>query len=463
MAIEGAVRELEGIKSVKSDYTTESTIIEYEENKVNSSLIRKKIEAEGFSIGGGEISLSSRFGTFAIALGIFGIILGLYLLFRNNIDVDFNNISVETSYAALFILGLLTGFHCIGMCGGFVLTYAGKLKKEGELLPHVVYGSAKTLSYTVIGGIFGLLGSFISFTIEMRAGIAIFAGIFLIIYGLNMLNIFPVLRKLQLRLPSLTEASIGKKRGPFITGILNGFMIACGTLQAMYIFAAGTGSVLYGALALFFFGLGTLVPLLSFGIASNFLSKAFSHKIVRFSGALVILLGVAMAGNGLNLLGVGVLPLSQDSNDTISESSISIDQSGYQIIRMNVTRYGWEPNSFVLKKGVPVKWEINGQEINGCNNEIIVNSFGLRIPIEEGIQTVEFTPEEEGIVRWSCWMGMIPGQFIVTDDAEIDVTGKLEADVETVVPELPKGSTCDGSCGGSCSGGCGCGGGDDEK
>jgi hypothetical protein len=236
-------------------------------------------------------------------------------------------------------------------------------------------------------------------------------------------------------------------------------MIACGPLQAMYIFAAGTGSPMDGALALFFFGLGTLAPLLTFGIASNFLSKAFSHNIVKFSGALVILLGLAMANNGMNLLGIGVSDLpSEDAAVAGNATEIALDSEGYQIIRMNVTRYGWEPNSFVLKKGVPVRWEINGQEINGCNNEIVVRELGLRIPVTKGVQTVEFTPDEEGVIRWSCWMGMIPGQFVVSDSVVVGSSGEVQIEAEVVVPELPEGSTCDGSCGGSCTGGCGCGG-----
>ncbi|MBU0532877.1 sulfite exporter TauE/SafE family protein [Candidatus Micrarchaeota archaeon] len=453
-SIEAALREVEGVIGVKSDYVTESTTIEYDESKVDENTIRKKIESKGYIIGDGT-PLSAKFGTFAIALGIFAIIIGIYLLFRNSINIDFNNISMETSFAALFILGFLTGFHCIGMCGGFVLSYAKNIKKTGDLLPHFLYGSGKTISYTVIGALFGLLGSFISFTIELRAGVAVLAGLFLVIYGLNMLNIFPILRKLQLRIPTPIPSRI-KDKGPLVTGLLNGFMIACGPLQALYIFAAGTGSMVAGAQALFFFGLGTLAPLLTFGVASNFLSAAFSHNVVKFSGILVIILGLAMATNGLNLLGVGILPTNNVIGADDIQTNITIEDE-YQVIKMEVTRYGWEPNSFVLKRGIPVRWEIDAKELNGCNNEIIVREYGLDIKLKQGLQVVEFTPEEEGIIRWSCWMGMIPGQFVVTDNVEITESGEINQD-EVETPELPKGSTCSGSCGGSCTGGCGCGG-----
>lgn len=450
--IESSLKGLEGVKAVKSDYATEFTEVEYDGVKVDEGAIRKKIEAAGYSIGGGS-SLSAKFGTFALALGFFTILIGFYLLFRDSIDMDFNNISMETGFVALFILGFLTGFHCIGMCGGFVLSYAKNLKKAGDLMPHLLYGSGKTLSYTVIGALFGLVGSFIAFTTELRGSVAIIAGIFLVIYGLNMLNVLPILRKLQLRIPSPVPLKHRQGKGPFATGILTGLMIACGPLQAMYIFAAGTGSIMAGAQALFFFGLGTLAPLLTFGIASNFLSAAFSHNVVKFSGILVILLGLAMANNGLNLLGVGMM-LPTETADMNSMVNITLTDDKYQVIRMDVNAYGWEPNSFVLKKGVPVRWEIDAKELNGCNNEIIVSAYDLDIVLKKGLQVVEFTPEEEGTIRWSCWMGMIPGQFIVTDDVEITSSGEVDSN-EIAVPELPTGSTCDGTCGGGC--GCGCG------
>jgi sulfite exporter TauE/SafE/copper chaperone CopZ len=449
-----AVKELSGIINVKSDYTNEITEVEFNESIISGSEIRRKIESLGFESKPPNTPMSERFGNLAIALGLFAILVGLYVIFGESINFDFN-ITQETGFVALFILGFLTGFHCIGMCGGFVLSYAKNIKKAGDLIPHAQYGAGKTISYTVIGAIFGLLGSFIAFTVELRAGVAILAGVFLVVYGINMLNIIPALRKLQLRIPSLIPVKGRENRGPIYTGLLNGLMIACGPLQALYIFAAGTGSAVAGAQALFFFGLGMLAPLLTFGIASNFLSATISHNVVRFSGVLVILLGLMMANNGINLLGIS---LFTDNAGTYVKSSDNINitiEDEYQVIEMNVTRYGWEPNSFVLKKDIPVKWKINGKEITGCNNEIVVREYGLTIPIKEGMQTVEFAPDREGVVRWSCWMGMIPGQFIVTDGSSPVVSGSglSVSGLDTDNGQLETGS-CGGSCGG---GGCGCG------
>jgi hypothetical protein len=74
------------------------------------------------------------------------------------------------SYALLFIAGTLTGFHCAGMCGALVVGYTVKAAAEGgsKYLTHLYYGVGKTLSYTVIGGLFGALGAIVTFTPFMR-------------------------------------------------------------------------------------------------------------------------------------------------------------------------------------------------------------------------------------------------------------------------------------------------------
>jgi uncharacterized protein len=86
-----------------------------------------------------------------------------------------------------------------------------------------------------------------------------------------------------------------------------------------------------------------------------------------------------------------------------------------QDIYMDVTRNGFVPNIFTLKKGIPVKWHINPKEVTGCNDKIIIPSINAEIYIPKGIVTTyEFTPAQTGPIEWSCWMGMQKGRFDVT-------------------------------------------------
>ncbi len=331
---------------------------------------------------------------------------------------------------------------------------------------HIEYGSGKMISYTVIGALFGLIGSVFVFTPLIRGVAAILAGIFLMIFGINMLNIFPALRRVRIPQPGfVSRLSVGGKgeSGPLKIGLLNGLMIACGPLQALYIYAAGTGSMAEGAMALFAFGAGTLPILFGFGMFASYVSKTMTHKILKVSGIIVLVLGIVMLNRGLALTGTGLdtnsIFASVSALSTSQDISYSLSADGYQEIRMEVNRYGWDPDRFVLKKGVPVRWIINGKEINGCNNAIQVPKLGLEFDIKRGEQVIEFTPEEEGVIPFSCWMGMIPGVFIVKDDINLD-SEDIQKELDNV--QLQAGS-CGGSCGsstcGAATGGsCGCGG-----
>jgi len=400
-------------------------------------------------------------------IALMGLFVASYFILQFVDTIQLPNLTRGISYGLLFLIGLLTGFHCVTMCGGFVVSYTAKNAKEGirSYKSHLMYGLGKTLSYTIIGAAFGLLGSIIAFTPVIRGVAGILAGLFLIFFGLKILNIFPLLRRINLRTPQFLDRFVGeeskKHSSPLIIGLLNGLMIACGPLQAIYIMAASTGSIIEGAKLLFVFALGTLPVMLSFGYITTFISLKATHKILKVSGVVVIILGFVMLNNGLSLTGTGYdvnsLLTSVKSGNNMVGNTI---KEGYQEIRMDVVRSGWSPNKFILKKGVPVKWIINGKEINGCNNAIQVPKLGLNFDIRKGEQVIEFTPKEEGVIPWSCWMGMIPGTFVVKND--IDLTNQEEVKKELSNVPASTGGSCGGSCGSSTcgaarGGSCGCG------
>jgi len=418
------VKNMDGVIKIEVDYATEEVKVIYDPNKINFDSIKKAIDSKGYICEEGQGTKS--LPTSGWILSVIGIIVLVYFAFQYLETIELPQISQNMSYGLLFIVGLLTGLHCVSMCGGFVVSYSTKGIKEGikphEL--HIAYGVGKTLSYTIIGAIFGLLGSIIAFTPLMRGIAGILAGLFLLLFGLKMLNIFPVLRKIEFRTPEfISKFTYGQKKshsGPLIVGLLNGLMIACGPLQAIYIMAAGTGSMIEGAKLLFVFALGTLPVMLSFGYITSFIGAKATHRILKLSGAIVIILGLFMINNGLALTGAGYDLNPATNNDLkttidtapLSQQPVNVNNES-QEIRMEVNRYGFIPSTFELKKGVPVKWIINGKELTGCNNAIIVPALNLEFDVKKGEQIIEFTPTQVGTIRWSCWMGMIKGSFIV--------------------------------------------------
>ena len=361
----------------------------------------------------------------AVTLALMGIYFILWLdsWFMNHTDMP--KLSRDMSYGLLILIGFLTSFHCVGMCGPLILGYVAKSATQGHKSygAHLLYGLGKTLSYTVIGALFGAFGAVVAFTPYAQGAVGVAAGIFLILFGLHMLEVFPALSHFQFKTPKFVMRFVGKEyrkhSNPFVIGLLNGLMIICGPLQAMYIMAAGSGSWTQGAAILFFFGIGTLPLLLGFGFLTSLLSANLTPKLLKASGLVVMILGAIMLNRGLAVTGTGV-----DFNTLVARVSQKLSpiaakkpaSDTEQTIHMEVLNSGFFPHQFTLRKGVPVKWVIDGKELTQCNKVIVVPQYQLRIELKDGLQTIEFTPPESGVVPWSCWMGMIPGTFIVVDN-----------------------------------------------
>ena len=92
-------------------------------------------------------------------------------------------------------------------------------------------------------------------------------------------------------------------------------------------------------------------------------------------------------------------------------------RAAFHTIEMDVVESGYTPKKFALVRGVPVKWIINGKQITNCNRRIVVPSLELEFDVKPGRQTIEFTPEKPGHIHWSCWMGMLHGDFDVEEEA----------------------------------------------
>lgn len=326
------------------------------------------------------------------------------------------------NYGLLFITGVLSSFHCVGMCGALVVSYAAQRAREGGSAygGHLWYGAGKTLSYTGIGALFGLLGSAIAFTPALRAAIGMAAGVFLLLFGLGMLKLFAPLSRFQLKMPGGFTRGLGaglrRYRHPFFVGLLNGLMLICGPLQAMYIMAAGTGSPVAGGLLLLAFGLGTLPVMLGFGALTSLVSVSVP-KLLKLSGVIVIALGAVMLNRGLVLSGAGYdfASLLQRVR-TVAAPAPEVD--AVREIEMNVSSEQFAPSRFVLRKGVPVRWVIHSNEVASCSSDIHVAPLNMTIPVHPGTQVVEFTPEKAGVIAWSCGMGMLQGSFEVVDPAQ---------------------------------------------
>lgn len=425
--IEIGLRKLAGVRTVKASYPTETVVVDYDPQATTFKAIRACVEQNGYRVELGEARTPPVWRRLAVVVGALAALAALIYIDTQWISAGgAPDITQHMSLSLIFLLGLVTGFHCIGMCGAFVVSYTAADAAAGRssLMSHVAFGTGKTLSYTAIGALFGGLGAVIAFTPMLRGVAGIAAGAFLIIFGLNMLGLFAPLRRFRLGLPAPLENWVYREASgrhqPFVIGLLNGLMIACGPLQAMYVMAAGTGSPVEGAKMLFAFGLGTLPVMLAFGVIASMLSSALTHRLLKASGMIVVALGAVMINRGIILTGTGydlgslLARMRQSAPVSVPEQKVP----AVQTIEMEANRFGYKPKRFTLIRGVPVKWVINAAELTSCNNRIIVPSLKLEFDLKPGLQTIEFTPKETGVIPWSCWMGMIRGEFEVVEAGE---------------------------------------------
>jgi uncharacterized protein len=97
-----------------------------------------------------------------------------------------------------------------------------------------------------------------------------------------------------------------------------------------------------------------------------------------------------------------------------SEKTVDLE-NGVQVIRMTESIRGYSPNSFTIKKGVPVRWEIEGSTDRTCANALIVPDYKIREFLKPGKNVVEFTPSQTGVIPFSCSMRMYTGSFNVIE------------------------------------------------
>jgi len=95
------------------------------------------------------------------------------------------------------------------------------------------------------------------------------------------------------------------------------------------------------------------------------------------------------------------------------EAKLSSTTPEEQLVEMHITYAGFEPSTIKIKKGIPVKWVIYGDQVSSCTNKIIVPALNISKSIVSGTNIVNFTSQTSGTIDFSCWMGMVRGKFIV--------------------------------------------------
>ncbi len=210
-----------------------------------------------------------------------------------------------------FIVGLLGGVHCLGMCGGIVgaltLGLPGQDATSSRFwVLQFSYNLGRIVSYMAAGMVAGGLGLLLAQAGPLQVTqqlLSVIAGLFMIMMGLYLGGWWMGLARVE-RAGSVVWKRIeplGRKllpvRSPvqaFLLGMVWGWL-PCGLVYSVLIWSLSAGGVLSGALLMGAFGLGTLPNLLLMGAAAGWMGGFLRKPLARkMAGGLVILFGLMM-------------------------------------------------------------------------------------------------------------------------------------------------------------------------
>lgn len=204
----------------------------------------------------------------------------------------------ESSYLSLFLIGLLGGTHCIGMCGGIV--GALSMGQGGRVPLHLAYNTGRIASYAVAGSLAGAVGGAglaLSGQLPVRIAFFVAANLMLVALGLYLMGVTRVLlfterlgQSLWRHLQPLSRRFLPVRTvaQAFPLGLLWGWL-PCGLVYSALVTALTSGSAVRGAGLMLAFGAGTLPNLLLAGLLAARLNEYAAKPVVRLSAGLLVL------------------------------------------------------------------------------------------------------------------------------------------------------------------------------
>lgn len=434
--IEDKLSEIPEIKKSIVNHKKGFAEILYDSAVPDNKLIEEAVRSAGYTIGvAGDKPWLTRNGSDYKEIGVALLfVVALYFILKGlglSELISVGNSAKPTSLSVALLVGLTAGFStCLALVGGLVLGISARhAEKHPEATPlqkfrpHLFFNVGRILSYAFLGGLLGSLGSVLQLSGTTLGIVTIAVGIVMLLLGVKLLGISPRLETMNIALPKSLSRSLGISKNEKEYSHLNSavlgaltFFLPCGFTQAMQLYAVSTGSFIQGSLIMGLFALGTAPGLLGIGGVTSVLKGIFAQRFFKFAGIVVIALAVFNISNGMSLADWKSAPtVTEKKTETNVSPNVSTD-NGVQIVRMTENNGGYSPNKFTIKKGVPVKWIIDAKAPYSCASSLISSKIGVQKNLVAGINVIEFTPTEVGVIPFSCSMGMYRGSFTVVEN-----------------------------------------------
>lgn len=410
-------KEMSNVTVVRSNFRKQEAEI-YFTGHLDQETVNMKIQSYGYEIGDRESNFEIKEPMSKKILEAFLIAVGLALIYLTVKEMNIIpsiNITGNLNLLTVLFLGLVASIStCMATSGALFLSTIGQ--KTNNLKQAIFFSLGRIISYGFFGFIAGLVGSIIITNLKFGTGLTLLAATFMILLSLDMLHILSfasivpfgvssnVFRKLEHFLIKDPHKSA------FFLGMIT-YFLPCGFTQATQVYALGLASPWQSALTMAIFAVGTAPAIIFIGSLKGLLKSTFYQYFMKIVAVGVLILGLYYVNNFLSIYGVN---LGFNKTNTGVKANVQIE-NGKQIINMAVVSSGYVPNYFTVKKGVPVKWIVDGKNVFGCQGYFVVPSLNISKALNEGENIFEFTPKETGFINFSCGMGMYRGRIEVID------------------------------------------------
>lgn len=207
-----------------------------------------------------------------------------------------------------FFIGFFGSLHCIGMCGPIAIALPVPNSSNISFVTgRMLYNIGRVVSYSILGGVFGLLGGRIALA-GAQQFVSIALGVIIIIAVLlpqKHKNFF-IQHSATQKIVQPIKSNIGvlfKKANfsaMFLIGILNGFL-PCGFVYIGLAGAIASGDAISGIAVMILFGLGTVPAMFAASVFGKFINLGIRTKLRKATPYLAIVLAVIFIMRGMNL------------------------------------------------------------------------------------------------------------------------------------------------------------------
>ena len=425
ISIEEQVVKIKGVKKADVSHVASRAKIWYEGESPSLSSISKAVEEAGYSVGqeNSRAWFSKNPRDYYYIINAAAILFFLFMAAAMFGFTGFTADITQKSIGISVLVGLVAGVSsCMALVGGLVLALSARYSETHpasarfqKFRPHLFFNLGRIVGFAALGGLIGLVGGALQPSVKVMAVLTLLVGLVMVVLGLKLIEIFPILQRVNITLPKFISKLLGVKsseqeyshRGAFVGGIMT-FFLPCGFTQAMQLYAISTGGFISGALIMSLFALGTAPGLLGVGGLASVFKGAKAKLFFATAGIAVIALGIFNISNASNTLFPGGSVTQKDVNPNAVVGTV-------QEVKMTQNSFGYSPNQFTVKKGSTVKWIINSTSQYTCASYITMPKMGIAQPLKSGENIIQFTPTQTGEIAFSCSMGMYRGKFLIID------------------------------------------------